>query len=51
MNEELIKLAEGVINDANRYYEEINPDQEIPKILEEIVLGASRILQILKDKK
>lgn len=50
MNDELIELAKGIINDANSYYEVTNPDEHTPVILENIVLNASRILQILKGK-
>jgi len=50
MNDELIELAKGIINDANSYYEITNPDEQTPVILENIVLSASRMLKILTDK-
>lgn len=51
MNNELIELAKEIINDANRYYEIDNPDEQTPVILENIVLSASRMLKILTNRK
>lgn len=47
-NDKLIELADSIINSANEYYEVANPDEEVPRILEDIVLSTSSMLSILK---
>jgi hypothetical protein len=48
-NNEIVELANDIINSANEYYEVENPDEKAPVILENIVLSASRILKILES--
>lgn len=46
----LRSLAANIIDAADRYYRVPNPDEEITKILEDIVLSAGIMYKILKDK-
>lgn len=46
----LRSLTTNIIDSANRYYEAKNSDEEITKILEDIVLSAGIMYKILKDK-
>jgi hypothetical protein len=50
MNKEIIKLANDILSSANEYYEVEKPDEEVPNILEHIVLNAARIIKILEEK-
>jgi hypothetical protein len=47
----LRSLAANIIDAADRYYRVPNPDEETPKILEDIVFSAGIMYKILKDKK
>ncbi len=45
-NKKLIEMLKEIIESANSYYAESNPN--VPIILEDIVLNATRIIELLK---
>lgn len=46
----LRSLTASIIDAADRYYQVPNSDEEITKILEDIVLSAGIMYEILKDQ-
>jgi hypothetical protein len=52
MNEKEIKeLAEEIISSANSYYTMSNAEHNVPRILEDIVLRAVRIINITRNER